>query len=238
MEDAKLLAEIRRRLVACVDLAYRDGARDFFKEPIDCYGVRAAEVKRITAEAYREWKRWPRDEQNGFCEMLWGSGKFEEGVVAIYLNRRIVKSFGAADFRLFEKWINRWVRNWAHTDGVSSWLIAGCLANEHSLMDRIPLWTRSRNRWKRRAAAVSFLQEAKQGRNTDRILSIADMLLDDEDDMVQKGVGWLLKETYPQSPTHVVDFLVARKGRGSRLLLRYAAEKMTPEDRQKVLSRD
>ncbi len=57
----------------------------------------------------------------------------------------------------------------------------------------------------------------------------------DEDDMVQKGVGWLLKETYPKRPREVVAFLEPWRGRTSRLLLRYAAEKMTPADRGEVL---
>jgi len=238
MTHATLLAETRRRLKASVDVAYRDGAVNFFKEPIDCHGVRSPEVKRIESDVYREWKHWPRTDQIGFCEKLWRSGKFEEGSIAIYLNRRLARTLGMADFEVFEKWIDRWVRNWAHTDGVSSWLLAAAIANEPGLMRRLPGWTRSENRWKRRAAAVSFLQEAKQGRNTDRILAIADRMLDDEDEMVQKGVGWLLKETYPKQPIEVVQYLLARPGHGSRLLLRYAAEKMTPTDRRRVMARE
>jgi 3-methyladenine DNA glycosylase AlkD len=53
--------------------------------------------------------------------------------------------------------------------------------------------------------------------------------------MVQKGVGWLLKETYPKQPREVVEFLQPWKARAPRLLLRYAAEKMTARDREAVL---
>lgn len=235
MNSDELLATIRARLKAAVDPVYLEGVLNYFKEPIDPYGVRTPAVKKIAAEVYRTWKKWPRPEQIRFSEMLWESGKMEEGSIAIGLNRRVSKHFTAADFKVLEKWINRWVRNWAHTDGVSSWLVAACLENDPSLMDRVPAWTRSRNRWKRRAAAVSFLQEAGAGRNTDRILAIADLMLDDADDMVQKGVGWLLKETYPKKPREVVKYLKSNKSRPTRLLLRYAAEKMTAEDRERVL---
>ena len=61
-------------------------------------------------------------------------------------------------------------------------------------------WTRSKNRWKRRAAAVALLHEAKQGRHTIAIFDIAKRLHKDADDVVRKGVGWLLKETYPKRP--------------------------------------
>ena len=145
------------------------------------------------------------------------------------------RTAACAEFRLFERWIDRFVSNWAHCDGVATWLIAASIANEPSLMDLLPPWTRSSNRWKRRAAAVSFLQEGKHGRNTERILEISESLLEDPDDMVQKGVGWLLKETYPSKPREVVSFLASRRTHPSRLLLRYAAEKMSPADRGQVL---
>ncbi len=51
-----------------------------------------------------------------------------------------------------------------------------------------------------RLAAAAFLQEAKQGRNADAIVRVAGVLIADPDDMVQKGAGWLLKETYPRRP--------------------------------------
>lgn len=237
MTPDELLARVRRELKAAVDPKYREGVLNYFKEPIDPYGVRGPEVKRITAAAYREWKLWPPGRRNRFCEALWRSGKAEEGAVAVYLCRRLGKQCAECEFRLFERWIDRYIRNWAHCDGVSSWLIAASIANQPSLMDVLPAWTKSTNRWKRRAAAVSLLQEAKRGRHTDHIFQVADLLLADPDDMVQKGVGWLLKEAYPKKPKEVVRFLAARKGRPSRLLLRYAAEKMTPADRTVVLSR-
>jgi len=236
MTTDKLLQQIRAQLTAAVDPKYREGQISYFKEPIDPYGVRGPEVKGIVSEAYREWKKWPKAEQSRFCDTLWKSGKMEEGVIAVYLYRRLAKHCAAAEFRLFEKWINRYVRNWAHCDGVAGWLIAASIANEPALMDKLAPWTKSRNRWKRRAAAVSLLQEAKQGRNTGRIFEIAELLLEDPDDMVRKGAGWLLKEAYPNKPKEVVAFLKPRKTRASRLLLRYAAEKMNTRDRNVVLA--
>jgi 3-methyladenine DNA glycosylase AlkD len=56
--------------------------------------------------------------------------------------------------------------------------------------------------------------------------------------MVQKGVGWLLKETYPQKPSEVMRFLLPWRTKAPRLVLRYAAEKMTSDDKTRVMSRD
>ena len=116
-------------------------------------------------------------------------------------------------------------------------MIAACIQNRPGLADRLAGWTKSKNRWKRRSAAVSLIQEAKRGRQTETIFHICDLLLGDSDDMVQKGVGWLLKETYPQRPREVLDFLEGWRARAPRLVLRLAAEKMSPKDRRWLMAK-
>jgi 3-methyladenine DNA glycosylase AlkD len=239
MTAAELLQQTRSRLQVAVDPVYQEGATRFFRgtegQEANVQGVRAADLKKIEQFVYREVKYWPADQRNHFCNELWKSGVMEEGALVCHLYRRFEKSCAVPEFDLFEKWIDRYVRNWAHCDGVSTFLIAACLDNERSLIARLPPWTTSKNRWKRRSAAVSLVWEGKRGRHTDEIFYIASRLIEDPDDMVQKGVGWLLKETYPKMPKEVVDFLQPWKAKTTRLLLRYAAEKMSARDRALVL---
>ncbi len=176
-------------------------------------------------------------DRNRFCTALWASRKHEEGALVCYLYRRFAKECGAPEFALFTRWLDRYVDNWALTDGLSLWLLGASIANDATLINKLDSWTRSKNRWKRRAAAVALVYSAKRGEHTRSILRIAAPLIEDEDDMVQKGVGWLLKETYPKKPADVVRFLVANRTKTTRLVLRYAAEKMTPADKARVLAR-
>lgn len=224
-----------QRLLALSDPLFGEGQRRFFQHEVDTYGVRTKELHRFAGEVYRVVKPWPAPQRNRAMDELWKLGKLEGGAVACYVYRRFARQCGTREFQLFEEWIDRYVRNWAHTDGVASWLLAAAIENEPPLMKRLASWTTSPNRWKRRAAAVALLQEAKKGRNTAFLLGIADRLLDDRDDMVEKGVGWLLKEAYPAKPRETVEFLRVRRARASRLTLRYAAEKMTARDREIVL---
>ncbi len=53
--------------------------------------------------------------------------------------------------------------------------------------------------------------------------------------MVRKGVGWLLKETYPKKPREVLEFLEGWRAQAPRLVLRLAAEKMTDKDKKWLL---
>jgi 3-methyladenine DNA glycosylase AlkD len=232
----ELLREVRAQLASQADPRFREGLQWYFKEAVDPYGVRTPAVRKIAAEAWRRLKTAPVAQLNRFCEALWKSRKMEEGSIAIFVYRRLGKQCAETEFQLFEKWVDRYVRNWAHCDGVSAWLLSACLENDPRLIPRLYKWTASSNRWKRRAAAVSLLREANQGRNTAAILSVAAALIEDADDMVQKGVGWVLKETYPRRPREVMQFLKKHQADVPRLLLRIAAEKMTPLDRAVFLA--
>jgi 3-methyladenine DNA glycosylase AlkD len=238
MTVATLLKTTRARLKAAADPKFEAGLRWFFKEPVKPYGVRTPLLRELARLAYRDVKQWPVAERDRFVTELWKSGMLEEGAIVCHLYRRFAKSCGGErEFRMFEQWINRHVRNWSHCDGVSTWLIAACIENRPGLSARLAPWTKSKNRWKRRSAAVSLIQEAKQGRNTETIFHISGLLLQDADDMVQKGVGWLLKETYPKMPREVLDFLDPWRTRAPRLVLRLAAEKMTEKDRRWLLKK-
>ena len=162
----------------------------------------------------------------------------EDGLLACYIYQRFMKHCGKAEFALFESWIDNYVSNWAHCDSIAPTLLAACIANEPALMRQLTKWTKSSNRWKRRAAAVALLREGKAGRNTEFLFAIADQLIDDSDEMVQKGVGWLLKETYPKQPRLCMEFIIPRLDRMPRLMVRYAAEKMSAADQATVMKRD
>jgi len=233
-----LLAEIRAEFDRLADPRAAAGAQRFFKDQIVALrGVTSPQIQRIARDVYPSIKKLPVAERNRLCTALWASRKHEEGALVCYVYRRFAKQCGAREFALFTRWLDRYVDNWAHTDGLSLWLLGASIANDATLVDKLDSWTRSKNRWKRRAAAVTLVYSAKRGEHTRAILRIAAPLIEDEDDMVQKGVGWLLKETYPKKPAEVVRFLLANRSITTRLVLRYAAEKMTTADKARVLAR-
>lgn len=235
MRTEDMMKQIDAYLRARANVEFGEGQQRFFHGQVETYGVRAAQVQQLVQVVAQEVRGWPVAERDELMEMLWQTGKLEPGAVACHVYRRFWRSCGARELEMFEGWIDRHVRNWAHADGVASWLVAACIDNEPELGQRLVGWTQSGNRWKRRCAAVGLLQEARAGRQTEFVLEQAGRLLEDRDDMVEKGVGWLLKEAYPARPREVVSFLLKHGGEASRTTLRYAAEKMTRADRAKVL---
>ena len=235
-EVRQLLERTRARLEELSDPRHGAGVSNFFKEPVKARGIRSPQLIELSAELYREIKAWPLESRDAFCTGLWKDSYIENGALACYTYRRFSKTFGEREFRLFDSWLDRYVKNWAHCDGLSVYLLAPAIAKAPGLAREFPQWTTSKNRWRRRAAAVALVKEAGRGRQFDLICTIAQALANDPEDLVQKGAGWLWKVAYPPRPQEVVAFLQEYGKHWPRLVLRYAAEKMTPQDRATILS--
>lgn len=231
----ELLSDTRSELAAQGTERRRMSTLRFFKEHVDCYGVSSPQLKVIEKRIAPDVKLWPVPQRNRFCTQLLKSGKLEEANLAVYVYQRFARTCGECEFRLFAQWMSRYVNNWSTCDGLSVWLIGETLVRHPGLVPEVATWTESPNRWVRRSAAVSMIPFARRGQQNEAILRVALKLLPDADEMVQKGVGWLLKKTYPKRPEQTVEFLCERPVPTTRLVLRYAAENMSDADRRKVL---
>ena len=104
-------------------------------------------------------------------------------------------------------------------------------------IDRLKTWTASENMWLRRASAVSLIVPAKQGKFLQDIFEIAERLLMDKEDLVQKGYGWLLKESCHSHQDKVFEYVMRRKAAMPRTALRYAIEKMPDDMRKRAMAK-
>jgi 3-methyladenine DNA glycosylase AlkD len=90
----------------------------------------------------------------------------------------------------------------------------------------------------RRAAAVSLIVPAKHGKYVDDVLEIADLLLTDNDAMVRKGYGWLLKEASRKHQKKVFDYVMRNRKSMPRTALRYAIELMPKNLKSAAMTKD
>jgi 3-methyladenine DNA glycosylase AlkD len=76
---------------------------------------------------------------------------------------------------------------------------------------------------------VTLIIPARKGKFLNDILEIADILLLDKDDLVQKGYGWMLKAASEANQRAIFEYVIRNKAVMPRTALRYAIEKM-PKD--------
>jgi 3-methyladenine DNA glycosylase AlkD len=163
------------------------------------------------------------------------SGKvLEEKGFAVCLLETLTDKFGEAEFRRFESWLDR-VYTWGDHDGLVHYLISPMVAAKPARVKDVFRWAKSPNRWRRRAACVALIRGARARKFFPQITKLSDSLLGDDDDMVQKGLGWLLRETAKFDPKRTVPYLMKIRERAPRLVLRTACETLPKATRRRVL---
>jgi 3-methyladenine DNA glycosylase AlkD len=208
----------------------------FFKEEVQSHGWRTADLR----QAARSWRRdiLKRSDLKFLVEVAdhLFTGKFnEEKTVAVFLLERITGRFGDEEFGLLESWLPR-IRNWSDHDALVHYLIAPMMAAKPVRANRVFRWAKSKNRWFRRAACVSLIQGTRRKMFFPEIIRLSGVLLCDEDDMVQKGLGWLLRETAKADAERAVPYLMSIRNESPRLVLRTACETLPRTTRKTILA--
>lgn len=223
------IEKLRKRLLEEANEQDRLAAKRFFKEELVNYGIKNPGVQKIAKELYPAIKDRNKTEILSLCEELWQSRYFEESLVACFLTEKLQRQFEPADFAIFERWINNYVGNWASCDTLCNHTVGDFVMKYPEFITKLKAFAHSENRWVRRAAAVSLIIPARKGYFLNDIFDIARTLMSDEDDLVQKGYGWMLKAASEAYQREVFDFIVENKKVMPRTALRYAIEKMPGE---------
>jgi 3-methyladenine DNA glycosylase AlkD len=232
-----VIAEVRRDLRASASEEARVSGERFFKESVQLYGVRMPAVGALARRHFRSIEALSKSGVFALCEQLWQSGYLEESMVACEWSYSVRSQFQPGDIATFERWVTRYVTNWASCDTLCNHTIGTLLEmypKQNSVLKR---WARSENRWMRRAAAVSLIVPARRGLFLPEVLEIADILLRDRDDMVQKGYGWLLKAAAEGHQGEVFDYVMAHKTEMPRTALRYAIQKMPADMKARAMEK-
>ncbi len=233
----KIIDTVRLELKQNIDEKTQKNSQHFFKEKIQFYGVRVPVVHKISKELFQSIENRTKLEVFKLCEILWQSGKLEESFVACNWSYYMRKQYVPEDIKTFEKWIDNYVNNWASCDTFCNHSVGELLEQYPGQIHYLKNWANSNNRWMRRASAVSLIIPARKGKFLNDIFEIADILLQDKDDLVQKGYGWMLKATSQFYQKEVFNYVIKNRSIMPRTALRYAIEKMPKELRTEAMKK-
>ena len=248
-----IVAQVREAITGKINKESAVSHDRFFKEgeAAKTYGLKTNEVHKIAKDFFVQIKEYPKQIVFELCEELWKSGYLEEAAIACSWSELLHKKYEPADFAVFERWLSCYVTCWADCDTLCNHTIGSFVAMYPQYIAELKKWATSPNRWVRRGAAVSLIIPARKGLFLNDILEIADTLLLDGDDMVQKGYGWMLKaasmsetfvkgsdETKKKHLEAVFTFVVKNRATMPRTALRYAIEKMPAELKAKAMEKN
>jgi 3-methyladenine DNA glycosylase AlkD len=138
----------------------------------------------------------------------------EESFVACDWSYKSKKQYERTDFKVFEKWVDEYVNNWASCDTLCNHTVGAIVEMYPDLISGLKKWAKSGNRWVKRGSSVSLIIPARRGQFLEDIFEIA---------------GWMLKAASQSHQKEVFDYVISKKTTMPRTALRYAIEKMPSE---------
>ena len=137
---------------------------------------------------------------------------------------------------LFELYIRRHDRidSWDLVDRSAPYVVGGYLFDKpRDILYRL---ARSKNTWERRTAIVSTGYFIRQG-DVDDTFEIAEILLNDDHDLIHKATGWMLRAAGDVDHQRLMRFLDKHAASMPRTTLRYATEHIDKEEREHYLNK-
>lgn len=210
-------------------------AQKYFPEGFKAYtGVKKTQIGSFVSKALRDYSH-PVAFQTKIqiAEELFTSRMYEECQAAILLLQREKKQFDEEIVKVFSRWLDEYVENWAVNDSFCLALLVHIFRTKRNLLHLLGKeWALSDNRWKRRSACIVMLKV--EPTDLTRVFSLCDLLLDDGERIVQKGVGWLLKEVARTFPAEVIDFINNHRDRVSGVVRSEVVQALTHEQRPRL----
>jgi 3-methyladenine DNA glycosylase AlkD len=230
----------RSRLAALARPARDFDASRYFRGAgtLGFYNVSMPVVRQMgkaIARAHRD--DWSVDDAGAFAEVLMADRYLEVKALGIEVLACYQRAFAPRHLRVWKRWLaNNWSANWATTDGVCGMLLGPLLIAHPALVAHTRAWSRHRNLWVRRASVVSIIGLARRGQALDSAYAMASVLHADHEDLIQKAVGWMLREAGKADPVRLEHYLRANGPRIPRTTLRYAIERFPPAKRKDLLT--
>lgn len=225
------LQALRKEIRAAADPNIAEHSARFFKTGKGEYGegdrflgVRVPVIRKLVK------RNMPLSQQDLLA--LLRSSYHEERLAALVGLVTLYERSGADERQqIYRQYLKNtgYINNWDLVDCSAHQIVGGYLLER----DKKPLYrlVESKNLWERRIAIIATFFFIKQGRFEDT-LKLSELLLQDQEDLIHKAVGWMLRELGKQGRELEEQFLQKYYRRMPRTMLRYAIEKF-PEPLRK-----
>jgi 3-methyladenine DNA glycosylase AlkD len=126
----------------------------------------------------------------------------------------------------------KYVNGWDLVDATAHVIVGGWLEDKHR--NKLYELAKKKDLWSRRVAVIATFRFIRL-EDFEDALAISEILLHDEEDLIQKAVGWMLREIGNRDRQVLLDYLRTRYQEMPRTMLRYAIEKLPEALRQDYL---
>ena len=223
-----LVQTIQQRVNSKMESKDRDGLHYMMRAPEskEIFRLHRREIRRLPLRGRLHLARWLT-----LSDVIHGTG-FANSVLELS-----AKELSQSEFTYLDEHLNHF-RGWGSTDDFCINVLQPLLWKyPQQTLALLQQWNRSENPWKRRASVVVFTRKVgASGVFTSQALELCENLLRDKEDLVQKGVGWALKDGMRGDREQVLKYIKAlRRRRVSAVITLYAIRDLKGAVRQEIL---
>jgi 3-methyladenine DNA glycosylase AlkD len=202
------------------------------------YNVGTPAMRTLARQIYdANRERWSVADAVAFADLLIRDPYLETKSIGVEVVARYRRAFTPKLLTVWKRWLTgNWSANWATTDAICGALIGPLLTAHPELLPRMRAWAKDRNMWVRRASVVGLLRPMARGLALDLAYENARVLHADQEDLIQKAVGWMLRDAGKQDPRRLEQYLRANGPSIPRTTVRYAIERFPPAKRRALLA--
>lgn len=179
--------------------------RSYLSSPVPVLGLSVPKLRSIGGAFWKAHRNLAAAEVNRLTDTLWSGATFEEKCLAVHLLMRYRKVLDEDSWHLVDSWVDG-ATGWGLCDSLASGPVAAMVYQRPARFRKILKWTRSKNIWRRRAAAYA-LRDFVRGSELDRPFELLERLLYDEEFWVQRAVGTWLRECWKVDRRRTEAFL-------------------------------
>jgi 3-methyladenine DNA glycosylase AlkD len=200
-------------------------------------GRKTNEYRNIAKKFKKELDLKTLSEIYEISEALLESRKWAETIIAYQIIFDQRKRYDEGTFQVFEQWLFQYIEDWWDCDDFMTHAFQVALMKYPNNIAKIKGWVNHQKFAVRRSAAVILIRPVQKGLIEKKLIfEIADLLMNDPHYLVQKGYGWLLKESSAHYHDHLIAYLQKNIFGMSRTAFRYALEKLPSDEKTKLMN--
>ncbi len=208
----------------------------FFKEPVTMFGIDGPTIHSIERDLIEKiGKVWTIRSAVSFCNAMIRDPHLEGRAVGFLIVAHFVNEASPDLLPTIKRWLERSCDNWGLVDNLAPSVLGPLLDRHRELIPEVVGWSRSPILWVRRGATVAFVPLARKGKQLPAAYRIASRLFGDQEDLMHKAVGWLLREAGKTDMDRLQRFLLKHGPKIPRTTVRYAIERFPKDHRKRLL---
>jgi 3-methyladenine DNA glycosylase AlkD len=230
MKAHQLIEEIRTYCQTNANEEQLQKSQRFFKEEFIGYGLTAPQVHNKVKDLLKN-EALDLPIVLEAIPVFMESKKYEEISFGLLLLNGLWKQYTPETFNAIADWFPFSINNWAHADTLGMFILPKFLDMKVLVVNDFCPWLDSPYKFQRRCVPVTLIKHMKKTKEVMPSIVLVEKLMNDPEREVHQGMGWFLREAWKISPTETELFLEEYKDTAPRLIIQYACEKMTAENK-------